>query len=57
MVLAVTDFPLLVKAQVLRQLDDESSSQPLYASKFVDLIQDEEALIRKAVFSIQIDNA
>lgn len=57
MVLAVTDSPLLVKAQVLRQLEDESSSQPLYASKFVDLIQDEEALIRKAVFSIQIDNA
>ncbi|MCI8436171.1 MAG: hypothetical protein HFF59_03125 [Lawsonibacter sp.] len=57
MVLPVTDAPLVVKTQVLRELEDETSAQPLYASKFVDLIQDEEALIRKAVFSIQIDNA
>ena len=57
MVLPVTDSPLVVKTQVLRQLEDEESEQPLYASKFVDLIQDEETLIRKAVFSIQIDSA
>lgn len=56
-VLPVTDSPLIVKTQILRELEDETSSQPLYASKFVDLIQDEEAFIRKAVFSIQIDNA
>ena len=57
MVLPVTDAPLVVKTQVLRELEDETSAQPLYASKFVDLIQDEEALIRKAVFSIQITTA
>ena len=57
LVLPVTDHPLLVKTQVLRELPDETSDQPLYATKFVDLIQDEEALIRKAVFCIQIDNA
>ena len=56
-VLPVTDTPLLVKTQVLRELEDTTSPQPLYASKFVDLIQDEEALIRKAVFCIQIDTA
>jgi len=56
-VLPVTDAPLLVKTQVLRQLPDESTSKPLYATKFVDLIHDEEALIRKAVFSIQVSNA
>ena len=44
----------MVRTQILRVLPDETSDQPLYASKFVDLIQDEEALIRKAVFSIQI---
>ena len=54
MVLPVTDSPLVVKSQILRVLPDETSDQPLYASKFVDLIHDEEALIRKAVFSIQI---
>lgn len=57
MVLPVTDSPLIVKTQILRELPDETSEQPLYASKFVDLIQDEEALIRKAVFCIQIDAA
>lgn len=57
LVLPVTDSPLLVKAQMLRRLQDDTTEQPLYATKFVDLIQDEEALIRKAVFSIQIDSA
>ena len=56
-VLPVTDSPLVVKTQVLRRLEDDSTELPLYASKFVDLIQDEESLIRKAVFSIQIDSA
>ena len=56
MVLAVTDSPLLVRVQILRELEDESP-RPLYAAKFVDLIHDEEALIRKAVFSIQINSA
>lgn len=53
-VLPVTDSPLLVRTQVLRSLQDDSSPMPLYAAKFVDVIHDEEALIRKAVFSIQI---
>ena len=57
MVLPVTDSPVVVRAQMIRQLKDESSQLPLYAAKFVDLIQDEEALIRKAVFSIQIITA
>ena len=48
---------LIVKTQILRELPDDTTEKPLYASKFVDLIQDEEALIRKAVFSIQIDTA
>ena len=56
-VLPVTDSPLVVRTQVLRALPDDTSDKPLYASKFVDLIQDEEALIRKAVFSIQISTA
>ena len=54
MALPVTDSPLLVRVQVLRELEDDSP-RPLYAAKFVDLIHDEEALIRKAVFSIQVN--
>ena len=53
LVLPVTDQPLVVRTQVIRTLEEEGAP-PLYAAKFVDLIQDEEALIRKAVFSIQI---
>ena len=53
LVLPVSDQPLVVKTQVIRTLEEEGAP-PLYAAKFVDLIQDEEALIRKAVFSIQI---
>ena len=56
-VLPVTDSPLLVRTQMIRMLEDNSSRLPLYAAKFVDLIHDEEALIRKAVFSIQIRTA
>ena len=56
LVLPVTDQPLVVKTQVIRTLEEEGAP-PLYAAKFVDLIQDEEALIRKAVFCIQIDSA
>ena len=59
MVLPVTDSPLVVRAQVLHVLKNDDPAIPLnaYAAKFVDLIQDEESLIRKAVFSIQIDTA
>ena len=56
MVLAVTDSPLLVRVQVLRELEDEAT-RTLYAAKFVDLIHDEESMIRKAVFSIQVSTA
>ena len=53
MVLVVTDEPLLVRFRVLRQLPS-GDERPLYAAKFVDLIQDEEFFIRKAVFNIQV---
>ncbi len=53
LVLPVTDEPLVVKTQVIRALKEEGGV-PLYAAKFIDLIHDEEALIRKAVFSIQM---
>lgn len=56
-VLAVTDEPLVVRAQILRPLPTEPEETPLYAAKFVDLIQDEEAMIRRAVFSIQLSGS
>lgn len=56
-VLPVTDDPLVVKAQIIRVINTDDPEKCLYAAKFIDLIHDEEALIRKAVFSIQIDDA
>lgn len=57
LVLPVTDEPLILKAQILRILSSQPPAPPAYASKFIGLIPDEEALIRKAVFSIQIRQA
>ena len=52
-VLPVTDSPLILRARILRNLPSKDTT-PLYAARFVDLCQDEEFLIRKAVFSIQV---
>jgi len=47
--------PLIVNAGVLRQTPSTTYTRT-YAAKFVDLINDEEALIREAVFSVQLQN-
>ncbi len=54
-VLPVTSYPLVVQCQVLhhRKLDDEMT---FYAAKFIEMRGDEEAMIRKAVFNIQLQN-
>ena len=51
--LPVTDEPMVLKTRILRPIPTDEPV-PLYASQFVDLILDEEIMIRKAVFSIQI---
>ncbi len=44
--------PLIVNAEILREI---SSTPPLkYASQFVDLIHDQEARLREAVFHVQL---
>lgn len=53
LILPVMEPPLLVKACVLRPLPSNYPEQ-LYATKFVDLTDDEDALIRKSVFAIQL---
>lgn len=52
LVLPITDEPLLLQIQILR-VHTNNRPLPLYAAKFVSLIHDEEALIRKAIFGIQ----
>lgn len=55
-VLPVTDEPLVVRMRILRQLPTQEDV-PLYAARFLDLCMDEEVMIRKAVFSIQVGGA
>ena len=54
-VLPVTDSPLLLNTRILRQLNTDDP-WPLYAARFTNLCLDEEFTIRKAVFSIQVEN-
>lgn len=55
-VLPMTDNPLLLQAEVLR-IHTDRGPVPLYGSRFVDMIHDEEALVRRAVFDIQLASA
>lgn len=53
-VIPVTAEPLVLRCEVIRRR--LSSGVPLYAAKFVDMCDEEERLVRGAVFSIQIEN-
>lgn len=55
LVIPVTAQPLVLKCKVLRQRAD-GRGNPLYAAKFVDLCDDEDRMLRGAVFNIQIEN-
>lgn len=54
-VIPITSQPVILKTRILR-LRPSSSNIPLYSAKFVDPIDDEEVLVREAVFSQQIRN-
>ena len=49
----VSEEPLLLRAEALRARSDPGIGN-FYACRFVDLIDDEESLLREAVFAIQI---
>lgn len=55
LVVPVTSEPLVVRCQVLRMRPTEDAAIPImYAAKFVDLCNDEETLLREAVFDLQL---
>lgn len=56
MVLPVTQLPLLVQAEILRTTPGTGRQPDFYAAKFIDLVEDQDAAIRQAVYSIQLDN-
>ena len=51
-----SEGPLLLNAKLLR-VHLEPTGPSFFACKFVDMINDEEALLREAVFAIQISSA
>ena len=53
-VIPVTSQPLVVKGEILRIRPSGESGAILYAAKFVDLCDDEETLLREAVFNLQL---
>lgn len=53
-VVPVTTEPLVVQCELLRMRPTERTSFILYAAKFVELCNDEETLLREAVFNLQL---
>ncbi len=50
-----SEGPLLMTAELLR-VHLEPNKYNIYACKFIDVIDDEESMLREAVFAIQIDS-
>ncbi len=54
-VIPCTEPPLVLEAEILRPLPSPPGKQ-IYAAKFVNMVNDEEFMVREAVFSIQISS-
>ena len=54
-VVLTVEAPLILRGEILRQRDLEDGSV-FSATKFLDLCEDEEMLLRETVFSIQLNN-
>lgn len=53
-VIPVTSEPLVVKGQILRQRPADGREGTFHAAKFIELCNDEETLLREAVFNLQL---
>lgn len=53
-VIPVTSEPLVVQGEILRKRLTEREDTTMYAAKFIELCNDEETLIREAVFNLQL---
>ena len=53
-VIPVTSQPLVVPGEILRIRPSGEGGSILYASKFIDLCNDEDTLLREAVFNLQL---
>lgn len=55
MVIPVTGEPVILRCQILRR-QELRNGRMLYATKFIDMCEDEEVTVREAVFSIQLES-
>ena len=53
-VIPVTSEPLVLTGEILRKRPTEREDCVLYAAKFIDMCNDEETLVREAVFNLQL---
>lgn len=53
-VVPVTSEPLVVRCELLRVRPTERTECMMYAAKFVELCNDEETMLREAVFNLQL---
>lgn len=53
-VIPVTEQPVILRGEILRQRPTDREGVTMYAAKFIDLCYDEEMLVREAVFNIQL---
>ena len=54
-VVTPTDEPLILHCEVLRR-QELQNNRYMYATKFVDMCEDEEVVVREAVFSLQLQS-
>ena len=50
-----TEEPVILICEVLRR-QELQNDRYMYATKFVDMCEDEEVVVREAVFSLQLQN-
>lgn len=55
-VVPVTSNPLILRCEVLRRRPADRDDSTLYALQFIDMCDDEEMVVREAVFAIQLQN-
>lgn len=54
-VVTPTEEPVILRCEILRK-QELQNGRFLYATKFVDMCEDEEVVVREAVFSLQLQN-
>lgn len=55
-VIPITEQPLILEIQIVRERPSPEHI-PMYAAEFIDLVHDQESMLREAVFNLQLDGS